>query len=90
MNASVDPPITPAALRQHLLTFSSGLVAHGDIPLELVQHDNPLLQQKMKPRHLQMIAVGGSIGTGLFVSVTLPVPAPTPPSSSRSGTNVRV
>ena len=26
-----------------------------------------LLQQKMKPRHLQMIAVGGSIGTGLFV-----------------------
>ncbi|KAF9560800.1 hypothetical protein CPC08DRAFT_664998 [Agrocybe pediades] len=26
-----------------------------------------MLQQKMKPRHLQMIAVGGSIGTGLFV-----------------------
>ncbi|WVR04932.1 hypothetical protein IAU60_001944 [Kwoniella sp. DSM 27419] len=44
-----------------------GLVAHGDIPPEFVQHDNPLLQQKMKPRHLQMIAVGGSIGTGLFV-----------------------
>ncbi|WVF72539.1 hypothetical protein IAT40_007356 [Kwoniella sp. CBS 6097] len=44
-----------------------GLIAHGDIPPEYVQHDNPLLQQKMKPRHLQMIAVGGSIGTGLFV-----------------------
>ncbi|BEJ16208.1 hypothetical protein CspHIS471_0508130 [Cutaneotrichosporon sp. HIS471] len=44
-----------------------GLIAHGDIPPELVAHDNPLLQQKMKPRHLQMIAVGGSIGTGLFV-----------------------
>ncbi|WWD01753.1 hypothetical protein V866_008699 [Kwoniella sp. B9012] len=44
-----------------------GLVSHGDIPPEYVQHDNPLLQQKMKPRHLQMIAVGGSIGTGLFV-----------------------
>ena len=44
-----------------------GLVAHGDVPLELVAHDNPLLQQKMTPRHLQMIAVGGSIGTGLFV-----------------------
>ncbi|WWC85154.1 uncharacterized protein L201_000011 [Kwoniella dendrophila CBS 6074] len=44
-----------------------GLVAHGDIPPEFLQHDNPLLQQKMKPRHLQMIAVGGSIGTGLFV-----------------------
>ncbi|WVW83497.1 hypothetical protein I302_105518 [Kwoniella bestiolae CBS 10118] len=44
-----------------------GLVSHGDIPPEYLQHDNPLLQQKMKPRHLQMIAVGGSIGTGLFV-----------------------
>ncbi|KAI5474978.1 hypothetical protein MNV49_002131 [Pseudohyphozyma bogoriensis] len=29
--------------------------------------ENPMLQAKMKPRHLQMIAVGGSIGTGLFV-----------------------
>lgn len=26
-----------------------------------------MLQQKMKPRHLQMIAVGGSIGTGFFI-----------------------
>jgi amino acid transporter len=26
-----------------------------------------MLQQTMKPRHLQMIAVGGSIGTGLFI-----------------------
>ena len=38
-----------------------GLVAHGDIPPEYLQHDNPLLQQKMKPRHLQMIAVGESV-----------------------------
>ncbi|PPQ78457.1 hypothetical protein CVT25_011852 [Psilocybe cyanescens] len=37
----------------------------GDI--EHVMADSPMLQQKMKPRHLQMIAVGGSIGTGLFV-----------------------
>jgi amino acid permease len=29
--------------------------------------DAPMLQPKMKPRHLNMIAVGGSIGTGLFV-----------------------
>jgi amino acid transporter len=29
--------------------------------------DSPMLQQSMKPRHLQMIAVGGSIGTGLFI-----------------------
>jgi amino acid transporter len=26
-----------------------------------------MLQQQMKNRHLQMIAVGGSIGTGLFI-----------------------
>ncbi|KAF8964469.1 APC amino acid permease [Flammula alnicola] len=35
--------------------------------LERVQAEGPMLQQKMKPRHLKMIAVGGSIGTGLFV-----------------------
>jgi amino acid transporter len=35
--------------------------------LEKTLADNPMLQQKMKPRHLTMIAVGGSIGTGLFV-----------------------
>lgn len=35
--------------------------------LERIMADAPMLQQKMKPRHLQMIAVGGSIGTGLFV-----------------------
>ncbi|PFH49462.1 hypothetical protein AMATHDRAFT_41527 [Amanita thiersii Skay4041] len=34
---------------------------------ERAKADNPMLQQKMKPRHLKMIAVGGSIGTGLFV-----------------------
>jgi amino acid transporter len=46
-------------------------VTHGqrtDVAPELGEHDSPMLQQKMKPRHLQMIAVGGSIGTGLFVS----------------------
>ncbi|KAK4055517.1 Amino acid permease [Microbotryomycetes sp. JL201] len=48
---------------------TGGLVVHG----ESVEVDplkggaNPMLQQKMKPRHLQMIAVGGSIGTGLFI-----------------------
>jgi len=35
--------------------------------LEKIMADAPMLQQKMKPRHLAMIAVGGSIGTGLFV-----------------------
>lgn len=35
--------------------------------LEKVRADGNMLQAKMKPRHLTMIAVGGSIGTGLFV-----------------------
>ncbi|RSH87806.1 uncharacterized protein EHS24_000323 [Apiotrichum porosum] len=44
-----------------------GMVAHGDVPIEYLEHDNPGYQQTMKPRHLQMIAVAGTIGTGLFV-----------------------
>ncbi|KAF7760107.1 hypothetical protein Agabi119p4_10783 [Agaricus bisporus var. burnettii] len=35
--------------------------------IEKIMADAPMLQQKMKQRHLTMIAVGGSIGTGLFV-----------------------
>ncbi|PPQ70266.1 hypothetical protein CVT26_014555 [Gymnopilus dilepis] len=40
---------------------------HNVTNAELLHADEPLLQQQMKPRHLKMIAVGGSIGTGLFV-----------------------
>ncbi|MCO6740673.1 hypothetical protein KQH31_31320, partial [Streptomyces sp. CHA15] len=29
---------------------------------------SPSLQRRLKPRHLNMIAIGGSIGTGLFVA----------------------
>ncbi|KAH8830166.1 APC amino acid permease [Flagelloscypha sp. PMI_526] len=47
---------------------TAGQVVAGSVDdLEKVQKDSPMLQQKMKPRHLNMIAVGGSIGTGLFV-----------------------
>ncbi|GAA5953491.1 hypothetical protein JCM3765_005051 [Sporobolomyces pararoseus] len=45
---------------------TGGIVNHGHVD-PLRAKDNPLLQQKMKPRHLTMIAVGGSIGTGLFI-----------------------
>ncbi|GAA5937504.1 amino acid permease GAP1 [Sporobolomyces koalae] len=45
---------------------TNGLVNHGDVD-PLRAKENPILQQKMKPRHLTMIAVGGSIGTGLFI-----------------------
>ncbi|GAA6058880.1 hypothetical protein JCM10212_002824 [Sporobolomyces blumeae] len=45
---------------------TAGHAVAGDAdPMKAVEA--PLLQQKMKKRHLQMIAVGGSIGTGLFV-----------------------
>ena len=46
-------------VRAGSLTLHSGLIAHGDIPPEFERYDNPALQQKMKPRHIQMIAVGG-------------------------------
>ncbi|GAA6041879.1 hypothetical protein JCM8097_004527 [Rhodosporidiobolus ruineniae] len=45
---------------------TAGLAVHGNAD-PLRAGENPMLQQKMKPRHLQMIAVGGSIGTGLFI-----------------------
>ncbi|KAF9531465.1 APC amino acid permease [Crepidotus variabilis] len=49
-------------------TTGGQVVAGSNISdIERIQADAPMLQQKMKPRHLQMIAVGGSIGTGLFV-----------------------
>jgi len=50
--------------------FRGQIISGGtDDPEELERRlkDSPMLQQKMKPRHLQMIAVGGSIGTGLFI-----------------------
>ncbi|KAF8992150.1 APC amino acid permease [Cyathus striatus] len=49
-------------------TGGQAVVGAGNLEdLEKVMADAPMLQQTMKPRHLQMIAVGGSIGTGLFV-----------------------
>ncbi|KAF9269780.1 APC amino acid permease [Marasmius fiardii PR-910] len=49
---------------------TGGQVVSGDLSPEEVEKlkaDAPMLQAKMKPRHLNMIAVGGAIGTGLFV-----------------------
>ncbi|KAK0199697.1 APC amino acid permease [Desarmillaria ectypa] len=42
-------------------------VAGHHVDSEHLKADAPMLQPKMKKRHLNMIAVGGSIGTGLFV-----------------------
>jgi len=38
--------------------------AEGEIPLS---HDTSRLNRKLKGRHMQMIAIGGAIGTGLFI-----------------------
>lgn len=57
-------------LMQHVLTFflHSGVEISGDLDdLEKLMGEAPMLQPKMKARHLTMIAVAGSIGTGLFV-----------------------
>ncbi|KAG6836723.1 hypothetical protein H0H93_004386 [Arthromyces matolae] len=42
-------------------------IAGSGVDTEKLRAENPMLQQKLRPRHLTMIAVGGSIGTGLFV-----------------------
>jgi Amino acid permease len=36
-------------------------------PVGPVSHDTSRLSRKLQGRHLQMIAIGGSIGTGLFI-----------------------
>lgn len=36
-------------------------------PVGPVSHDTSRLNRKLQGRHLQMIAIGGSIGTGLFI-----------------------
>lgn len=46
---------------------TGGHIADGSAIDPLKGHENPMLQQKMRPRHLNMIAVGGAIGTGLFI-----------------------
>lgn len=51
---------------------SVGVPARGppfyDLHLAAVESANTGLARKLKGRHLQMIAIGGSIGTGLFVA----------------------
>lgn len=39
-----------------------------DLRTATIMTSNPILSRKLKGRHLQMIAIGGSIGTGLFVA----------------------
>ncbi|KAF9473602.1 APC amino acid permease [Pholiota conissans] len=61
--------LSPESFKRAPGATGGQVIAGGDNvkDLEHVLADTPMLQQKMKPRHLKMIAVGGSIGTGLFV-----------------------
>lgn len=45
----------------------AGGVVNGEETVESGEHENYALKKGLKGRHMQMIAIGGSIGTGLFV-----------------------
>ncbi|RDA96024.1 hypothetical protein CP533_5805, partial [Ophiocordyceps camponoti-saundersi (nom. inval.)] len=75
---------TSDPLRQSASSFSSAAAATGtgsgsgigigtghhyyDLHLAALESANTGLARKLKGRHLQMIAIGGSVGTGLFVA----------------------
>lgn len=46
---------------------AAGGVVNGHETIEAGTHENFALKKGLKGRHMQMIAIGGSIGTGLFV-----------------------
>ncbi|KAH7358844.1 general amino-acid permease GAP1 [Plectosphaerella cucumerina] len=49
-------------------SINDGGAHHYDLQHATLVTSNPSLARKLKGRHLQMIAIGGSIGTGLFVA----------------------
>ena len=50
---------------------------------QLVEHDaEPQLQRHLTNRHIQLIAIGGAIGTGLFMAREKRSPWPAPVCSS--------
>ena len=53
-------------------------------PANDFSHEQEGYQHGLKPRQLQMIAIGGAIGTGLFLGAGGRLPAPGPPSRSSS------
>ncbi|KAL1694063.1 amino acid permease-domain-containing protein [Schizophyllum commune] len=62
--------LSPESFKRAPGTTAGLVVSGGGLSSEEYEKalaESPMLQQKMKPRHLTMIAVGGSIGTGLFV-----------------------
>lgn len=72
---NVELPRAPTAFGRFIDSFREN--PNARVTPEIVDADGkplpdqppaePALAMKLKPRHLQMIAIGGSIGTGLFV-----------------------
>ncbi|KAL5596809.1 hypothetical protein BROUX41_006507 [Berkeleyomyces rouxiae] len=63
--------ITPRDPREEAQIRAATLANGGhyyDIEMSILQTSHSALARKLKGRHLQMIAIGGSIGTGLFVA----------------------
>jgi Amino acid permease len=54
-----------------LNTLGQQVVDEGKLPAGVdpteISHDTSRLDRKLKGRHMQMIAIGGAIGTGLFI-----------------------
>jgi yeast amino acid transporter len=61
-DTSPDPYVEKGAYEKHGVIDPSGEQGHGVHVAE-----NGQLHRKLKGRHMQMIAIGGSIGAGLFV-----------------------
>ena len=67
-----DTTFFPSDHLSQVNSSSATARSHGtyyyDLHLAAVESANTGLVRKLKGRHLQMIAIGGSIGTGLFVA----------------------